>query len=77
MENGNGISIVGEKNGTTGQGYDVTGITPLVINGAIQLSPQLWGWGCHLLQWIILFLFKKVNIKISFESNVKVKINLY
>lgn len=60
MENGNGISIVGEKNGTTGQGYDVTGITPVVINGAIQLSPQLWWWGCHLLQWIILFLFKKM-----------------
>lgn len=73
MENGNGISIVGEKNGTTGQGYDVTEITPVVINVAIQLSPQWLWWGCQLL----LFLFKKVNIKISFESKVEEKINLY
>lgn len=73
MENGNGISIVGEKNGTTGQGYDVTEITPVVMNVAIQLSPQWWWWGYHLL----LFLFKKVNIKISFESKVEEKINLY
>lgn len=73
MENSNGISIVGEKNGTTGQGYDVTEITPVVMNVAIQLSPQ-WLWlGCQLL----LFLFKKVNIKISFESKVEEKINLY
>lgn len=68
MENGNGISFVGEKNGTTGQGYDVTEITPVVINVAIQLSPQWWWWGYYLL-----FLFKKVNIKISFESKVHVE----
>lgn len=73
MENGNGISIVGEKNGTTGQGYDVTEITSVVINVAIQLSPQWWWWGYYLLQWVILFLFKKVNIKISFESKVHVE----
>lgn len=77
MEINNGISLVGETNGTTDQGYNVTGITPVVINGAIQLSPEWWGWGKYLLQWVILFLFKKVNIKISFESKVKVKINLY
>lgn len=72
MENGNGISLVGEKNGTTGQGYDVTEITPVVINVAIQLLPQWWWWGYHLL-----FLFKKVNIKISFESKEEEKNNLY
>lgn len=75
MENGNGISFVGETNGTTGQGYDVTGITPLVINGAIQLSPHWWWWEYYLL--LLLFLFKKVNIKITVESRVKVKINFY
>lgn len=68
MENGNGISFVGEKNGTTGQGYNVTEITSVVINVAIQLSPQWWWWGYYLL-----FLFKKVNIKISFESKVHVE----
>lgn len=72
MENGNGISIVGEKNGTTRQGYDVTEITPVVMNVAIQLLPQWWWWGYHLL-----FLFKKVNIKIAFESKVEEKNNLY
>lgn len=77
MENGNGISFVGEKNGTTGQGYDVTEITPVVINVAIQMFREWWWWWYYLLQWVILFLFKKVNIKISFESKVKVKINLY
>lgn len=68
MENGNGISLVGEKNGTTGLGYNVTGITPVVINVAIQLSPEWWWLGYYLLRWIILFLLKKVILRLLLKA---------
>lgn len=58
MEINNGISLVGETNGTKGQVYNGTGITSVIINGAIQLMPELWGY--YLLGLVIFFLFKKM-----------------
>lgn len=60
MENKNGINVVGRENiGTTGQVYNGTEITPMVINVASQLSPEWW-WGYYLvLSWVIFILFKR------------------
>lgn len=63
----NGINLVGETNGTAGQVYNGTGITPVIINGAIQLSPELW-WGYYLLGWVIFFLFKKVILRFLLKA---------
>lgn len=58
MKNNNGIKFVGGENDTTGQVYNGTGITSVIINGAIQLMPELWGY--YLLGLVIFFLFKKM-----------------
>lgn len=58
MANENGLHLVGVTNGTTGEGYNVTGIIPVVFNVASQLSPEWLGYclfGCT-----IFILFNKL-----------------